>query len=411
MSTMRILLKIAWRNIWRNPRRTWVLITSIAVGVIGYAGTTSFSRGFLNQMIESSINLQGGHIMIAARGHQENPHVRRFIADPERVEARLQEVEGVQYAPFVAFQGMISSSEAAAGVRIHGVLPEQEAAITVISRSITQGRYLQGESGSHEIIIGEALARKLNVALGEKIVIMMSDLENEISSAAYRVVGLFETASPGFDKMSVYLSLRQAQDLVGYQNEVTGFVLRLQRGSELEPTVQQIKSFFTGGALEVLSWKDRNPLLVLSIQAYDSSLVIIVTILFIAIAFSIANAFLMVIYERMEEIGIMMANGVLPRNIRRLLLCEALFVSLLGIGVGALFSALALSYLGRAGLNLGAVSAGLGKFGVGAIVYPEMAATDVAVGLGVIVLVVSLSVLYPAVKASRFEVVDAIRFV
>ncbi|MCH8981771.1 hypothetical protein IH922_07105, partial [candidate division KSB1 bacterium] len=98
---MNILLKISWRNIWRNPRRTWVLITSIAVGIFGYMGTSAFSRGFLVQMVESTINLHGGHVTIAAKGYHENPNIRLFIRNPEHVEQFLNEINGVHYGPLV----------------------------------------------------------------------------------------------------------------------------------------------------------------------------------------------------------------------------------------------------------------------------------------------------------------------
>ena len=408
---MKIILKIAWRNIWRNPRRTWVLITSIAVGIIGYLGTTAFSRGLLQQMVESSINLHGGHIMITAKGYQENPQIRLFINDPAKVEQALIETPEIDYAPLVSFQGMISSSETAAGVVINGVAPEQESKITVIAASIVEGNYLGRDNGNHEIVLSEELAKKLNVRLGEKVVLMMSALDNNINSGAYRVVGLFRTVSPDFDKAYVYLHLQQARALAGYSEQLTGFTVRLKNALDPDVKMAVLKDKLSNEDLEILSWRDRNPLLVLSLEAYDNSIVIIVLILFVAIAFSIANSFLMVIYERIHELGIMMANGVLPRKIRRMLYAEAFFLTLIGTLTGLAFSGVIFGYLGHVGLDLSAFAQGLGKFGVGAIVYPQVAADDLIIGLVTINVVVFLSVLYPAFKASRFQVVDAIRFV
>ena len=134
-----------------------------------------------------------------------------------------------------------------------------------------------------------------------------------------------------------------------------------------------------------------------------------VVILFIAIAFSIANSFLMVIYERIHEIGIMMANGVLPVKIRRMLYMEALFITFIGTLTGLAVTALFLGYYGHFGLDLSAFAKGLGRFGVGSIVYPAVAPFDVIAGLIVINLIVFLAVWYPSMKARRFEVADAIR--
>ena len=407
---MQIILKISWRNIWRNPRRTWVLISSIAVGVIGYLGTSAFSRGFLEQMIQTSINLQGGHIMLAAKGYHDNPNIRLFIGKPDQIEEVLQGIDGIEYAPLVSCHGMIHSSESAAGVVINGVVPEQESQITVVPRSVVNGKFLGGVSSNNEIVIGEALAEKLNVTVGEKVILMTSDLQRDINSGAYRIVGIFRTSSPDFDKAFVYLSQNLAQDLSGYDNEVTAFVLRVNETAELESISNAIKSRIPTD-IEVLTWKDRNRLLVLAMELYDFSIVIMVIILYIAIAFSIANSFLMVIYERIHEIGIMMANGVFPTKVRRMLYTEAFLITLIGTTTGLLISAAFLAYFGHSGLDPSAFAKGLGKFGVGSIVYPSVTASDVILGLMVINIIVFLSVLYPAFKASRFEVAEAIRFV
>ena len=406
---MKILVKIAWRNIWRNPRRTWVLISSISVGVIGYLGTSGFSRGFLDQMVDTTIELQGSHIMIARKGYHQNPNIRLFLPTPEPIVEVLEQERGLHYAPLVALQGMVSSSEKAAGVMINGVDPQREPHVTIVPRAIVRGRYLQPGQNS-EVVLGEELARRLNVDLGEKIVLMTADLSRNISSGAYRVVGLFRTTSPSFDKTSVFLNLEAAQELAGYGHGVTAFVVRLNDSDEVDARTVELRQRIHDPTLEILSWKDRNYLLVLAQRLYDFSLVIVIVILFVAIAFSISNSFLMVIYERIHEIGIMMANGVLPKKVRRVLYIEALFINLIGIATGSLVAAALLLYFGHHGLDLSDFAQGLGAFGVGSKVYPSIAAADIIVGLVTINLIVLVSVLYPAFKASRFEVVDAIRF-
>ncbi len=408
---MKITTKIAWRNIWRNPRRTWVLVTSIAIGILGFLGTSAFSRGFLEQMVESTINLSGGHVTINARGYQDNPQVRFRITLPEQVEAVLQKAGGVTFAPLISLQGMINSSETAAGVQINGIDPDKERQITVIAKSIVAGTYLSSGNGAHEIVIGNALAQKLNVSLGEKIVLMISDLNNELNSSAFRVIGVYQTASSDFEKRFVYIDKHAAQTLAGYADELSSISIRLHEGLLLEETVENLQQALADKNLEILSWKERNPLLLLSLEMYDASVVIVAIIMFIAIAFTIANSFIMVIYERIQEFGIMIANGVLPKRIRRMLYAEALFITAIGALLGFATTGLLVGYYSRNGLDLSNFAQGLAKFGLSAVVYPEIWAFDVMVGLVGIVLVVFLSVLYPAIKASRFEVVDAIHFV
>ncbi len=406
-----ILWKIAWRNIWRNPRRTAVLVTSIGIGLLGYLGTSAFSRGFLTQMVESTINLSGGHVLVSAKGFLNNPQVRMRIQEPGVVESLLQQTPGLARAPIVSLDGMINSSETAAGVTINGIDPDKESRVTVISEALIEGRYLHNGNSAPEIVVGEALAQKLNVLVGNKVVLMISDIQNEISSGAFRIVGLYRAPSSDFEKRYVYIGKTAAQKLAGYEREISSISIRLQEGYVLEEQVESIRSLLDRPDLEIVSWKDRNPLLVLSIEMYDASIVIIAIIMFIAIAFTIANSFLMVIHERIQEFGIMMANGVMPKNIRRMLYLEALIITILGALLGFVLTLLLIGYYGNAGLDLASMAQGLAMFGVGTVVYPEIWAFDVTVGLVGIIAVVFLSVLYPAIKASRFEVVDAIRFV
>lgn len=407
---MKMLFKIAWRNIWRNPRRSWVLITSIAVGILGYLGTIAFSRGFVMQMIETVINLQGGHLMIQPRGYYQNPRIGLKIAKPERIEKILDELTiDVNYAPFVSFQGMINSAEAATGIIINGVDPYLEPNITIVSSSITQGRYLTAGKGG-EIVIGERLAKKLKVRLGEKVVLMATDMMNNINSGAFRIVGLFHTTSPDFDRSHTFIHLNEAQAFIGYSNEITGISVRLQNEHLLETLEKTLETKLTGLPVEILTWKERNPLVVLSLEAYDAMVILIIVILFSAIAFSIANVFLMVIYERIREFGIMMANGTKPKNIVIMLFLEALLITFIGLISGFTFSVAYLSYWQHVGLDLSAFAKGLAKFGVGSHVYPEIIIQDILWGIMLITVIVLISVIYPAVKAARFKVVEAISF-
>ena len=408
---MKITGTIAWRNVWRNPRRTWVLITSIAIGIFGHLSTSAFNRGFLDQMVEAAINLRGGHILIAPKGYHENPQIRLCISDPDRIFSAIEGIPNVQGAPLISLQGMVNSADTSAGVAIQGIEPGLESRISIISQAVSQGEYLRDdENSTGDILIGEALAEKLNVRLGEKIVLMVSDIRNEISSAAFRISGFYHVPSADFEKVYVYIRKTAAQKIAGYGDEITGISVRLADKQEVETIADELGQKL-GDDLEVLSWQERNPLLVISMELFDESTIIVAVIMFIAIAFTIANSFLMVIYERIQEIGIMMANGVLPKRIRRMLYVEAFFVTVLGAALGLAANLILIGYLGATGLNLADFADGLGSFGIGTTVYPQIWAFDIFVGLIGILVVVFLSILYPAIKASRFQVVDAIRFV
>jgi len=306
---------------------------------------------------------------------------------------------------------MINSPEMAQGVAIHGIDPTRESKMTIVVDAITSGSYLNPESRKPEIVMGEALATKLNVRLGEKVVLMVSDIHNEISSAAFRVAGLFRTASPEFQKFNVYILLGKAQELAGYATEINGISVRVQNGLAVEEHATRLRQTLNAPDLEVLTWQQKNPLLVLMLEMFDTSIVVTAIIMFVAVAFTIANSFLMVIYERIQEFGIMMANGVLPKRIRRMLYLEGIIITFIGALVGFAGTLWLVLYFNDGGLDLSNFADGLAMMGIGTLIYPEIWLFDLGVGFGGIFGVVFISILYPAIKASRFEVVDAIRFV
>ena len=409
---MSILIKIAWRNIWRNPRRSWVLITAIAVGVFSFLGAVAYIDGFSIQMVESAINLQGGHIQVSGRGYHENPTIRTYVSDVGRVEEAIAQIDNVRYAPVAVTPGMINSAEQASGVVINGVDPVREAAVTTIATSIVEGTYLSPGGEAHEVVIGVALAERLNVLLGEKVVLMANDLDNEVSAGAYRIVGLFRTNSSDFDKTNVYLHLDQGRELIGYTaQEASAVTIRLDTGLDLVATAVDLHRNLDDAEVEVLTWQERSPLLVMMNEMMDMANIFLVVILFTAIAFTLINSFIMVIFERIREIGIMSANGVRPGQVRLMLYLEAVFIVLLGTVVGGVLAFSLIAWWSAVGLDLSAFAEGLSSFGAASVIYPYVDWGHIVNGFVVIFVMVLLAVLYPAVKASRFGTVEAINYV
>lgn len=409
---MSMLIKIAWRNIWRNPRRSWVLITAMAVGVFSFLGAVAYIDGFSIQMIDSAINLQGGHIQVSGRGYHENPTIRTYVPDVAGVERVIAENDAIRYASQATTPGMINSAEQASGVVITGVDPVREAEMSSIAGSIIEGSYLAPEGEANEVVIGATLAERLNVLLGEKVVLMANDLDNEVSAGAYRIVGLYRTNSSDFDKTNVYLHINQARNLIGYTAEQASTVtLRLDPGLDPAETAIHLQTTLNVPDLEILTWRERSPLLVMMNEMMNLANVFLVIIMFTAIAFTLINSFIMVIFERIREIGIMSANGVRPDQVRLMLYFEAVFIVLLGTAVGGAMAVVLITWWSAVGLNLSAFAEGLSSFGAASVIYPYIHWGHILNGFVMIFVMVLLAVLYPAVKASRFKTVDAINYV
>lgn len=413
---MSIMTKIAWRNLWRNPRRTAVLVLVIAIGVFSFLGAVGFMDGMAFEMVRSSLHLQGGHIQIARQGYQANPDIQGVLNDVDRIAEALADLPGVYPAPRLSSPGMVNSAEQAAGVVIMGVDPAREPQITSVAALMEEGSYFAPEDGTHTVVMGRALAEQLNVTLGEKVVLMANDLDNEIGAGAFRVGGLFKSTSSAFDKSTVFVPLPAARALIGYgPQQASAVSVRLDAGVDLDEALAAVRGRLDTANLttnlELLSWEDRYPMLVLMLQMYDYSGLLLVVILFTAIAFTIINSFLMVIFERIHEIGIMSANGVRPRQIRLMLYLESVFIVVMGCLLGGVVALGVIGYWHQTGLDLSTFATGLNAMGIGTVIYPQVDWSHITTGFGAILVMVLLAVLYPAFKASRFETVAALNYV
>jgi len=403
-----ILAKIAWRSIWRSPRRSWVLISAVAVGVFAFVGVVAYIGGLSQQLMRSAIELQGGHLQVAGTGYFDNPVVRTQVTDASTVTGVLDQLEGVQYSTQRRVSGMISSAVQSLGVTLVGVDPIHEQLVSPIPSLIIEGQWLRDDSASGTIIMGAALASDLDVMVGERVVLMVNDLEGEMSAGAYRVGGLFTSTSADYDRRHVFLHEGQAQTLVGFAADaVSTIAINLDVDQDVNAVGSVLRAALSDRNVEILTWLERSPMLRMMEDTMNVTNIFLVVILFSAIGFTLLNSFTMVIFERIREIGIMVAGGIRPGQVRLLFILEAAFIAMVGIGVGAILATSLIAWWSRAGLDLRAFSEGLARFGANAVVYPHIVLEHMATGFVLILAMVFLSVLYPAIKASRFSITDA----
>ena len=209
-----MLLKLAWRNIWRNKRRSLIVLISLVVGLTAIVLTDGLSNGMMRQMLFNQINLDISHIQIHKSGFNNNKIVKNFIPDYKNVEFVLQKNPGVEaYSKRVFATGILSSANNSSGVTIYGIVPSEEAKVSIIKSSIIDGKYLG--SGKREIIIGKKLADKLGVEVGDKVVAMANSSKGDIASDAFKIIGIFQTSNSEYDKMTVYVQAATEQDMLG----------------------------------------------------------------------------------------------------------------------------------------------------------------------------------------------------
>lgn len=415
-----MIFKIAWRNIWRNKRRSAIVLVSVIVGVITLIMQDGLSNGMIMQMLNNQIKMGIGHIQIHEKGYNDNKTIKNYIADPSVVENTLNHFLLIKaYSKRVLAQGLINSAYNSSGVTICGIQPELEANMTNIKSSLIEGNYITDKEvpireGSRfktkQIVIGKKLAEKLSVKIGNKISVMTNDPEGNRVSDLYRISGIFKTASSEFDKSIAFIHIENAQELLNLGSGIHEFSILLKNTDSIDEARSNL-SRDLGSKFEVLDYKQILPLLLLQIDLYRESLFFINLIFGLALIFGIINVMLMSVFERIPEIGVLMSIGMRNMKIFWMIVAEAFTLGCFGTALGLIVGYAVYLPLSNAGINLSIFEKSLDSFGVGSIIYPVVSIENLINILLFIPFVAILGAIYPAIKAVRFEPVTAIRHV
>jgi putative ABC transport system permease protein len=402
-----MISKIAWRNILRNKRRSLILITSIVIGVIAAVLTDIFSTGMMEQMLTNQIGADAGYIQIHKKGYQADPILENSMTDPRTIDSLLiAEKDSFNFSKRLRTFGLVSSAYNSSGVSIVGIIPDQEKKITTIGKYVATGTYLTSQE--NQVLISSAIAEKLHVGLGDKVVIMASRFDGSIGSEACRIVGIYETFDSGFDQTHIYIPLQTVEQMLSAQNKVSEFVIAPKNQKKVPEIVARLRSELDHG-YEVLSYEDMLPLFVAQIKIYDSTMFILYLIIGIALLFGIINTMLMAVMERTHEFGVDMAVGMPNRKIFRMILVEAFFIGAIGTAIGMGISYVSYLEFASTGWNLAAFSESLKSFGAGTTIYPVFVVSSILLKVLIIPLATVAGAVYPAIRAIRLHPVEAIR--
>jgi len=404
-----MLLRLAWRNIWRNRRRSLIIITSIVVGVLAMSFVEGLSRGFLKQMFDNQLGAHTSHLQIHRRGFNDNRIVQNFMDEGARVSSMLEQNANVQYfSKRVTAYGIISSASNSSGVYIVGIDPKREAKITTIDESIAHGQHLSGQR--HEVVISKRLAETLGAGLGDRVVAMASSLDGKVGAEVFRVVGLYQSPSSAFDRLFIYIPAENAQEML----RVGGRIAEIAVVARTLDSVAAIKADLESKldeSYEILSYQDLLPSLLAQLEMTEELMWIFYLIVGLAMIFGIINTMLMSVFERIREFGVLKAIGMKNGILFCMVLIEAFLLGLVGTLIGFGGGTLINLHLSATGLNFAAFSEGLASYGAGAVIYPVVDYAGVATGMVVILSICVIAAIYPALRAVRLQPVNAIRYV
>jgi ABC-type lipoprotein release transport system permease subunit len=414
----RRLLQMAWRNLWRNPRRT--LITMIAIA-LGYAMLLLFAcllEGLQQQMVENGTRLGLSHVQVHARGYAPDRSPYKTLGGTEgtNVGGLLAIVTADPRvraaAPRVYGYGLVSRAYHSAGAEIMGVVPGQEQGISALHTRLVQGSYLAAQQPKG-VVIGEKLANTIDATVGSEIILMTQAVDGSMGNDLYTVVGIFHTGLEALDRGLVLMPLSSLQELLSLASQRVHEVGLLLSDAAAAPMVAAALEVQLGTTLpvQVQAWPELSPELAEYVRLNRGSSAIISAIVFLVAVLGVMNTMLMGVFERTRELGVLMALGMRSSQVIGLILAEAGGLAATGLLVGGGIGVPLLWYLEVHGLDLRQVMGEISM--VGAVLDPlwygrQNFATYGRAALG-LTLTALLSALYPALRAARFRPVEALR--
>lgn len=405
MQHFSLLFRLAWRSLWREYRRSLVLLSAITLGVWAMIAMAAFFRGWLEQQLTDSIDNLTGHVQIHAPGFRDDPVLAHSMAAPGKaLRAVLDGADVSVWGSRVRVPAVVVSERESAGVSLIGIQPDKEQTLSFIARAVKDGRYLEN-AADDGLLLGKKLAERLETGLGKRVVVMTQGQGNEIADRGFRVVGIFDATVEEMETAYLFTGLQAAQRMLGLGEQISEIAMKSPRHDHLEPLVAALRQ--TAPDDEVLPWLELEPLLKVFVGVIDAFLVIWYVIVFLLMSFGLINTLLMAVFERTREIGLLLALGMQPRWILGQVLLESVMLLLLGLVLGNALVALNMWWLSD-GIDMSAFSEGLAMLGISPILYPALQTHDVVIANVVVLLLGIAASLYPAWHAARTVPVDAI---
>ncbi len=399
------LLKISWRNVWRNKLRSLVVIISIIFGLMGGIIIIAMSYGLNEERMNNAVDTYLSHIQIHHKSFSEDFNIKNTIDNLDLIEDVINKDERVvSYSKRIVLNGMLSNSNGSYGIQVKGIDPEQETKVTDTYEKIIEGEYFKSKR-DNTILVGKKLADKLNLKLKSKVVITFQDENYELTSLLYRVEGIFRSGNSRYDETNVFVRnqsiTKNLPDFEGFHELpilLTDINLRGEVKNDLIPL---------SDTNIVERWDDISKELAYANEMLAAVLYIFMMIILSGLSFGVINTMLMAILERRKEIGMLMSIGMKRYKIFLMISFETIFLSLVALPFGLTISYFIVEYYSVVGIDLSIVEAGLENFGVGTRLYFKVPTEEYFIVSSMVFIISIFSSVFPSIRALKINPVEA----
>lgn len=406
MHMVAILTTLAWRNLWRNHRRTLIMLAAVILGTWAMIFMTAMMRGMVTQMIQDGISALPGHIQVHDPEYRDDPSVANLISISDtELAAKFDDADIARWATRVRVPAVITSEYESRGITLLGVDPARERGLTFVDYDEVEGRFLESRDDTG-IVIGKKLAKMLNTRVGKRVVVMSQDPDNEIADRGFRVVGLFTANVSAFEETFVFAGKSTTQKMLRIDDQVSELVVLGDDYRNVEVLYDKV-SAIVDSRVEVRRWFEVDAYLGAMLNIMDGFVFVWIIVIFLALSFGLVNTLVMAVFERVREIGLMLALGMRPVYILGQIIIESLMLLIIGLVLGTALSWAAIQPI-KDGIDISIVGEGLDMWGMSSVLYPDLLLRDVILANVVVLVLGFLASLAPAWRAAHYEPVAAI---
>ncbi len=407
-----VTLRMAWRNLWRHWRRTWLTIGAMIFSNTLLVFSISLQFGSYDMMIDNSLQAFSGHIQLQHPEYLEQQKMRYALDDIDARAQSLRRELGLEtISARAAGFALASSRDRSFGLQILGVDARHEPLVSTLPALITRGRYLR--PGAHEeIVIGAVLARNLKVDIGDELTFLGSGMDDSFAAGVVTVVGIFESGSSDLDRAVAQVNLGYFQETFAMQGAGHSIVIRAAHIDDVPALVSQLRAQIDDpAAVAVRDWDELQPGLRQAIRADMASAWFMYSVLIVLVAFSVLNTQLMSVLERTREFGTMMALGLKPARLARLVMLETSLMTLIGLALGIALGAAITAWLSVVGFSYPGMEEMAQKFNLPDRMYPSISLLSLSLGPGIVAIGSLLAAIYPALRLNLLQPIEAMRAV
>lgn len=402
-----MLIKIAWRNVWRNKRRSFITIAAIFIAIFLAIIMRSLQLGMYDNMIKNVVGSFSGYFQLHSKGYWEDKNIDNSYKVGNSTIKNIKEIEGVSNVIKRIQTGVLSSNNNLSKfLYVTGIEQKEEQKLTDWNRRLVDGRLLDSEDKS--IIIAKGVARYYNAKVGDSLIFIGQGFHGMQAVGIYPIQGIIDMKNPNLNNMSVFMNLSVAQDFVSADQRITNLVIDKEQYFDEIKIVESIESKIDIQSNDLMTWKEMTPELDQLIQADNAGGMIVIIILYMIVSFGIFGTVLMMTQERLYEFGVLISIGMKKSKLMTTLIFETIFLTFIGVFIGFVISRPIVNYFHFNPIRLfGSAAAQLESAGFEPVL-PFMNTYDIPFIHGLIIILISLATcIYPIIVISNINPIKA----